>query len=56
MFRTGIMYEKNVLVSVENTDVPFGIKLDKYEEVSPGLFVARITLWIYGGSKSSGII
>jgi KUP system potassium uptake protein len=43
MFRTGIMYEKNVLVSVENTDVPFGIKLDRYEEVSPGLFVARIT-------------
>ena len=43
MFRTGIMYEKNVLVSVENTDVPYGIKLDRYEEVSPGLFVARIT-------------
>ena len=42
MFRTGIMYEKNVLVSVENTDKPFGVKLDKYEEVTPGLFVARI--------------
>ena len=45
MFRTGIMYEKNVLVSVENTDLPYGIKLDKYEEVSPGLWVARI---LYG--------
>jgi KUP system potassium uptake protein len=45
MFRTGIMYEKNVLVSVENTDLPYGIKLDRYEEVSPGLFVARI---LYG--------
>lgn len=45
MFRTGIMYEKNVLVSVENTDEPYGVKLDKYEEVSPGLFVARI---LYG--------
>jgi KUP system potassium uptake protein len=45
MFRTGIMYEKNVLVSVETTDQPFGIELDKYEEISPGLFVARI---IYG--------
>jgi KUP system potassium uptake protein len=42
MFRTGIMYEKNVLVSVENTDLPYGIQLDKYEEVSPGLWVARI--------------
>ena len=45
MFRTGIMYEKNVLVSVENTDLPYGIQLDKYEEVSPGLWVARI---LYG--------
>jgi len=45
MFRTGIMYEKNVLVSVENTDLPYGITLDRYEEVSPGLFVARI---LYG--------
>ena len=42
MFRTGIMYEKNVLVSVENLDQPYGVKLDKYEEVSPGLFVANI--------------
>ncbi|MFZ1520181.1 MAG: KUP/HAK/KT family potassium transporter [Ignavibacteriaceae bacterium] len=45
MFRTGIMYEKNILVSVENIDEPYGVKLDKYEEVSPGLFVARI---LYG--------
>ena len=45
MFRTGIMYAKNVLVSVENTDLPYGIKLDRYEEVSPGLWVARI---LYG--------
>ena len=45
MFRTGIMYEKNVLVSVENTDLPYGITLDRYEEVSPGLWVARI---LYG--------
>ena len=42
MFRTGIMYQKNVLVSVENTDKPFGIELDKYEEVTPGLFIASI--------------
>ena len=45
MFRTGIIYEKNVLVSVENTDLPYGITLDRYEEVSPGLWVARI---LYG--------
>jgi KUP system potassium uptake protein len=43
MFRTGIMYEKNTLISVENTDLPYGIKLERYEEVTPGLFVARIT-------------
>ncbi|MDT3696922.1 MAG: KUP/HAK/KT family potassium transporter [Ignavibacterium sp.] len=42
MFRTGIMYEKNVLVSVENTDQPYGVKLERYEEVSKGLFVANI--------------
>lgn len=45
MFRTGIMYEKNTLISVENTDLPYGVKLEKYEEVSPGLWVARI---LYG--------
>ena len=45
MFRTGIMYEKNVLVSVENTDQPYGVKLDRNEEVTPGLFSVRI---IYG--------
>ncbi|MCZ7611214.1 MAG: KUP/HAK/KT family potassium transporter [Ignavibacterium sp.] len=45
MFRTGIMYEKNVLVSVENTDQPYGVKLERYEEVSKGLFVANI---LYG--------
>ena len=50
MFRTGIMYEKNVLVSVENTDLPYGIKLDKYEEVSPGLWVAQDFVRIYGSS------
>lgn len=42
MFRTGIMYEKNVLVSVENTDQPYGITLERYEEISKGLFVATI--------------
>lgn len=42
MFRTGIMYEKNVLVSVENTDQPYGISLEKYEEVTKGLYVATI--------------
>ncbi len=45
MFRTGIMYEKNVLVSVENTDHPYGVKLDRYEEITPGLFSVRI---LYG--------
>ncbi len=45
MFRTGIMYEKNVLVSVESTDQPYGIKLDKNEEISPGLFIIRV---LYG--------
>ena len=43
MFRTGIMYEKNILVSVENTDVPYGVRLERYEEVSPGLFILEIS-------------
>jgi KUP system potassium uptake protein len=42
MFRTGIMYEKNTLVSVENMDEPYGIKLERYEQIVPGLFVADI--------------
>ncbi len=42
MFRTGIIYEKNVLVSVENTDEPYGIKLERFEEIIPGLSVAEI--------------
>ncbi len=42
MFRTGIMYEKNILVSVENTDQPYGVKLERYEEIVPGLYVAEI--------------
>lgn len=42
MFRTGIIYEKNILVSVENLDTPFGIKLDKVEEVTPGLFTTTV--------------
>lgn len=45
MFRTGIMYKKNILVSVENTDEPYGVKLDTLREISPGLFLARI---LYG--------
>lgn len=42
MFRTGIMYEKNILVSVENTDQPYGVKLERYEKIVPGLYVAEI--------------
>lgn len=42
MFRTGIMYEKNILVSVENLDQPYGVKLERYEEIERGLFVAEI--------------
>lgn len=43
MFRMVLRTEKNTLISVENTDLPYGIKLERYEEVTPGLFVARIT-------------
>lgn len=42
MFRTGIIYEKNVLVSVETTDEPYGVSLERYEQIVPGLFVAEI--------------
>jgi len=41
MFRTGIMYEKNILVSVENTDQPYGVKLERYDNIVLGLYVAE---------------
>jgi KUP system potassium uptake protein len=49
MFRTGIIYEKNVLVSVETSDKPYGVKLESYEKVTEGLYIARIT---YGYMES----
>lgn len=42
MFRTGIIYEKNILVSVETTDEPYGINLQRFEKIIPGLSVAEI--------------
>lgn len=49
MFRTGIIYEKNILVSVETSEFPYGVELDKYEKVTEGLYTARI---IYGYMES----
>lgn len=49
MFRTGIIYEKNILVSVETSDKPYGVNLESYQEVTDGLFTARIT---YGYMES----
>uniref|UniRef100_A0A832DGM1 Probable potassium transport system protein Kup n=1 Tax=Ignavibacterium album TaxID=591197 RepID=A0A832DGM1_9BACT len=49
MFRTGIIYEKNILVSVETSDKPYGVNLDSYEKVTEGLYTARIT---YGYMES----
>jgi len=49
MFRTGIIYEKNILVSVETSDKPYGVKLESYEKVTEGLYTARIT---YGYMES----
>jgi len=49
MFRTGIIYEKNILVSVETSDKPYGVKLESYEIVTEGLYTARIT---YGYMES----
>jgi len=49
MFRTGIIYEKNILVSVETSDKPYGVNLESYEKVTDGLYTARIT---YGYMES----
>lgn len=49
MFRTGIIYEKNILVSVETSDKPYGVNLESYEKVTDGLFIAKIT---YGYMES----
>jgi KUP system potassium uptake protein len=49
MFRTGIIYEKNILVSVETSDKPYGVNLDSYEKITEGLYTARIT---YGYMES----
>ncbi len=49
MFRTGIIYEKNILVSVETSDQPYGVNLESYEKVTDGLYTARI---IYGYMES----
>lgn len=44
MFRTGIMYEKNILVSVESMDNPYGIELESIKELAPGLFGATVRI------------
>lgn len=49
MFRTGIIYEKNILVSVETSDKPFGVSLESFEKVTDGLYTAVIT---YGYMES----
>ncbi|WP_337865621.1 KUP/HAK/KT family potassium transporter [Ignavibacterium sp.] len=49
MFRTGIIYEKNILVSVETSDKPYGVNLETYERVTDGLYIAKIT---YGYMES----
>ncbi|MGQ9797942.1 MAG: KUP/HAK/KT family potassium transporter [Ignavibacterium sp.] len=49
MFRTGIIYEKNILVSVETSDKPYGVNLESYDKVTDGLYTARI---IYGYMES----
>lgn len=49
MLRTGIIYEKNILVSVETSYQPYGINLESYEKVAEGLYTAKIT---YGYMES----
>lgn len=44
MFRTGIIYEKNILVSVESMDNPYGIELESIKELAPGLFGAIVKI------------
>lgn len=42
MFRTGIIYDKNILVSVEASDQPYGVELLIYKEITDGLYIAQI--------------
>ena len=44
IIRSGIMYEKNHLVSIKIKDMPFGIQFSKMEELSEGLYRTIVNL------------
>jgi KUP system potassium uptake protein len=37
IFRSNIIYERNILISISRTDEPFGIKVDLKQDLAPGL-------------------
>ena len=37
IFRSNIIYERNILISISRTDEPFGIKVDMKQDLAPGL-------------------
>jgi KUP system potassium uptake protein len=42
--RTGIIYEKNILVSINNSDKPYGIEFSEMKEFTKGLYGADIKI------------
>jgi len=42
--RTGIIYEKNILVSISNSDKPYGIEFSEMKEFTNGLYGADIKI------------
>ena len=42
IIRGNIIYEKNILVSIFTTDVPYGISANKIEDISDGLYGFQI--------------
>ncbi|MEN6621601.1 MAG: KUP/HAK/KT family potassium transporter [Smithella sp.] len=42
IFRSNIIYERNVLISINRTDEPFGVKVSLKQDLSPGLEALEI--------------
>jgi KUP system potassium uptake protein len=37
IFRSNIIYERNILISINRTDEPFGVKVNLKQDLAPGL-------------------
>jgi KUP system potassium uptake protein len=61
IFRSNIIYERNILISINRTDEPFGVKVCLKQDLAPGLEFLEVTagyreiLDIEGLIKEQGI-